>query len=80
MKHLADYSAGGHDLVSALDLPDHRVLRLALLLPRADEDEVEDREDRAIHENRAEQRVARRLEKEQCGKCGCHRAVGVLEW
>ena len=55
VNHFADDSAGGDDLVAALDLANERVLCLALLLAGADEEEVEDGEDRAIHENRAEQ-------------------------
>src|SRR5690606_17792488 len=54
----ANNSAGGDDLIALLERFHQGIVLLALLLLRANENEVEDGEDRAIHENHAAELTA----------------------
>ena len=66
-------TAGSHYLVSLLHRADKEILLLPLLLPRANEDEVEDCEDRPVHEDRAHQAIqGGKLKQGKICECICH--------
>jgi hypothetical protein len=56
--HLADDSAGGHDLIATLEVAKPFLVFFALLLLGPDHHEVEDREDRDDLKNEGKQRRA----------------------
>ena len=62
-ENLTDEPAVGHDLVALLQAAHQLVVLLALVGLRPNENEIEDREDRPIHENGAEDWIAWHLEK-----------------
>ena len=71
MQDFAHQSAGGDDLIAFLEGLHELVVRLPLPLLRADEYEVEDREDRAIHKNHGgDLTAATQLQGGEAGKDG----------
>jgi hypothetical protein len=61
VQYLADDAAGRHDLIAFLERADGEVVFLSLLLTRAQEHEVKNGEDGAVHENRARPWIAANL-------------------